>query len=175
MSRDPKSRSRLISLGRVAGAHGLKGALKVDKAAAPEVFLAVKEVYLDGARYEVASAVPRKRQVLLRLQGVDTLDQAEPLVGREVKGESSRFPSLPEGDYYWFQLEGLVVRHAESGEPLGELVEIIPTPAHDVYVVQKEGREFLLPAVEEVVVEINLDEGVIRALPPEGLLEIYAD
>ncbi|MDI6852396.1 MAG: ribosome maturation factor RimM [Deltaproteobacteria bacterium] len=162
-------------MGKIVGAHGLKGALKIGAAAAPEVFLAVAEVDINGDRYAVIAAEPRKNQLLLRLEGIATRDQVEQLVGREIRGESSRFPPLPEGEYYWFQLEGLPVRHAESGELLGKLTEIISTPAHDVYVVHKGERELLLPAVEEVIIEINLDEGVIKALPPEGLLEIYAD
>ena len=175
MSKASKTRSRLIRLGKVAGVHGLQGALKVGAAAAPEIFLAMSEVEIAGARFRVAGATPKKRQVLLRLHGVDTRDRAELLVGQEVKGESHRLPPLPEGEYYFFQLEGLTVRHAEDGTHLGELVEIIPTPAHDVYVVEKDGREVLFPAVEEVIIDIDLDEGVIKVLPPPGLIETYAD
>lgn len=175
MSSGGTPHSRLISLGKVAGVHGIKGALKIGGAAAPEVFLALEEVEIGGTRYAVESAAPMKGQVLLKLQGVNTRNQAELFIGQEVKGEGSRFPPLPEGEYYWFQLEGLRVLHAETGEFLGELVEIIPAPAHDVYVVQKDGGELLLPALEEVVVAIDLDKGLIKVVPPEGLLEIYAD
>lgn len=175
MSRASKTRSRLIRLGKVAGVHGLQGALKVGNAAAPEIFLAVGEVEIGGARFRVAGATPKKRQVLLRLHGVDTRERAELLIGQEVKGECQRLPPLPEGEYYWFQLQGLSVRHAEDDSHLGELTQIIPTPAHDVYVVEKDGREVLFPALEEVIVHIDLDEGVIKVLPPPGLLETYAD
>jgi 16S rRNA processing protein RimM len=70
---------------------------------------------------------------------------------------------------------GLPVFHAAEGTPLGYLEEIIPSPAHDVYVVRREGKEVLLPAIEEVIVEINLDKGWIKVLPPAGLWEVYAD
>jgi 16S rRNA processing protein RimM len=159
----------------VAGVHGLKGVLKVGKATAPEIFLAVGEVDIGGVRFRVVGAAAKKRQVLLHLQGVNTREQAELLMGQEVRAESRRLPPLPEGEYYVFQLEGLSVRHAEDGTDLGELTEIIPTPAHDVYVVAKDGREVLFPAVEEVVVHIDLDQGVIKVLPPPGLIETYAD
>ncbi|MBW1992399.1 MAG: 16S rRNA processing protein RimM [Deltaproteobacteria bacterium] len=176
MSKGSTIRSRLVSLGKVVGAHGIRGALKIGEAPAePETFLYLGEVEIGGARYRVKEAISRKRQVLLRLEGVDTRNQAELLIGQEVKGESSRFPPLPEGEYYWFQLQGLEVRHAESGARLGELADIIPTPGHDVYVVRQGRREILLPAVEEVINEINLEEGLIKVLPPEGWLETYAD
>jgi 16S rRNA processing protein RimM len=85
-------------------------------------------------------------------------------------GDRRRFPPLPPGEYYWFQVLGLPVVNEEDGARLGYLDHIIPTPGHDVYVVRDGEREILLPAVEDVIVEINLKEGVIKALPPEGLL-----
>jgi 16S rRNA processing protein RimM len=163
-----------VSLGRVSGAHGIRGALKVraDAEAAttdPEVFSALGEVWLDGQSYQVIEARPFKTQVMLKLAGVETRNQAEGLVGLTVEGERGSFPPLAEGEYYWFQVLGLAVVNVKDGTRLGYLAEIIPTPAHDVYVVRQGKREVLLPAVEDVIVEINLAEGVIKAAP-EGFL-----
>jgi len=167
-------------LGRISGAHGLRGAVKVrpDAAAAttdPEVFLALGDVVIDGIKYSVLRADRLKQQVLLQLSGVETRTQAEDLVGLEVLGDRRRFPRLPPGEYYWFQLLGLPVIDAGDGSCLGVLQEILPTPGHDVYVVVQGNREILLPAVEEVILEINLKEGFLKAAPPPGLLEAYAD
>jgi 16S rRNA processing protein RimM len=85
-------------------------------------------------------------------------------------GDRRRFPPLPPGEYYWFQVLGLPVVNVADGARLGYLDHIIPTPGHDVYVVVEGEREVLLPAVEDVIVEINLEAGVIRVSPPEGLL-----
>ena len=164
----------------MAGAHGLRGALKVraDARAAttdPEVFAALGEVVVGGRVYKVLEAGRLKNQVLLHLEGIHTRSQAEDLVGQEVRGDRRRFPPLPPGEYYWFQLLGLPVLNAADGALLGNLEEIIPTPAHDVYVVRRGLREVLLPAVEEVVAEINLEEGYLKVTPPPGLLEAYAD
>jgi 16S rRNA processing protein RimM len=169
-----------LGLGRVARAHGIRGALliRADAAAAttdPEVFIALEEVEIGGRLYRVLEAGRQKGQVLLRLAGVQTRNQAEELVGLEVRGEGSRFPALPPGEYYWFQLLGLPVLHAVDGSELGQLAEILPTPGHDVYVVRRGERELLLPAVEEVINEINLEEGWMKVTPPPGLLEAYAD
>jgi 16S rRNA processing protein RimM len=168
-----------VGLGRISGVHGLRGALKLraDAAAAttdPEVIIALGEVEIEGRRHRVLEAGPLKGQILLRLEGIGTRDQAEALIGREVKGESSRFPPLPEGEYYWFQVLGLPVLNTADGAVLGHLEEIIPTPGHDVYVVRRGNYEILLPAVEEVIIEINLEEGWIRVAPPPDLLEAYA-
>lgn len=172
--------SHLIGLGRISGAHGLRGAVKVrpDADAAttdPEVFLALGDVVIGGHYYKIMEADRFKNQVLLHLSGVDTRSRAEQLVGQKVLGDRRRFPQLPPGEYYWFQLLGLPVYAAGDGALLGHLQEILPTPGHDVYVVVQDRREIMLPAVEEVIVEINLAEGFVKAVPPPGLLEAYAD
>jgi 16S rRNA processing protein RimM len=132
-------------------------------------------VVIGDRRYKVLQAGRLKNQVLLHLEGIATRSQAESLVGQEVLGERRHFPPLPPGEYYYFQLLGLPVLHAADGALLGYLEEIIPTPGHDVYVVRRERGEVLLPAVEEVILEINLEEGYLKVRPPAGLLETYAD
>ncbi|MBM4295560.1 MAG: 16S rRNA processing protein RimM [Deltaproteobacteria bacterium] len=166
----------LMGLGRIAGVHSLKGALKIrfdaDSATTdPELIQTLGEVVVAGQAYPVLKAERLKSQVLLQLQGIATREQAEALVGLEVKAERRRFPRLPEGEYYWFQVLGLQVVNAADGAVLGQLAEIIPTPAHDVYAVRQGSREILLPAVEEVIAEINLEEGFIKVTPLPGLLE----
>lgn len=180
MNKKPPSPSRLIPLGRVVGVHGLKGMLRVGLSGrpeelSPETFKAVGEIWLGGEAFRVLRAARGRRHILLGLAGVNTREQAEDLVGREVMAEAQRFPKLPPGEYYWFQVLGLKVVHIEGGTVLGTLQEIWPTGAHDVFVVRQEKQEILLPVVEEVIREIDLDQGVIRVLPPPGLLELYAD
>ena len=171
-SNDPEP---LIGLGQISAAQGLRGAVKVraDAEAAmtdPEVFAALGAVWIGGQGYPVLEAGRHKNQVILQLGGVDTRSQAEALVGQAVKGDRRRFPTLPPGEYYWFEVLGLPVVNVDDGARLGYLDHIISTPGHDVYVVVEGEREVLLPAVEDVIVEINLEEGVIKASPPEGLL-----
>ena len=174
------SSSHLIGMGRISGAQGIRGAVKVrpDAKAAttdPEVFTALGEVVIGGQPYQIIQADRLKNQVVLLLSGVDTRSRAEELAGQEVLGDRRLFPRLPPGEYYWFQLLGLSVYDVGDGSLLGHLQEILPTPGHDVYVVVQGSREVLLPAVEEVILEIDLDEGLIRVAPPQGLLEAYAD
>ncbi len=175
MNRERRTSPDLIGLGRVSGAHGIRGAVKIraDAQAAttdPEVFAALNEVVIGGKKYQVLQAEKHKNQVLVFLEGITDRGRAEQLAGLPVQGDPGRFPELPPGEYYWFQVLGLPVYSAPEGELLGCLEEIIPTPGHDVYVVRQDRREVLLPAVEEVVLEINLEQGFIRVSPPEGLL-----
>ena len=162
----------------MSGARGIKGALKVraDAAAAttdPAVFVALGEVKIGGRDYRVLEAQRQKGQIILHLEGVSTRDQVEALIGQELQGDPGRFPALPPGEFYWFQVLGLPVLNAGDGALLGYLQEIMPTPGHDVYVVRQGEKELLLPAVEEVVTEINLEEGWIKVSPPPGLLAAY--
>jgi 16S rRNA processing protein RimM len=176
----PPNPEALIGLGQVSGAQGLLGAVKVraDAEAAttdPEVFAALGQIWIGGRGYEVLKAGRHKNQVLLWLEGVDTRSRAQELAGLKVLGDRRRFPRLPPGEFYWFEVLGLSVVNEADGALLGHLDHIIPTPGHDVYVVRQGEREVLLPAVEEVIVDIDLEAGVIKVLPPLGLLEIDAD
>ncbi|MFZ2089378.1 MAG: ribosome maturation factor RimM [Desulfobaccales bacterium] len=180
MSNPSQEQPRLVPLGQVVGVHGLKGMLRVGISGRsadfdPETFVALQEILVGGERYQVLKAAKGRGHILVRLAGIDSRDQAEPLVGRQVQGEAHRFPELPPGEYYWFQVIGLPVVHAEDGRVLGVLSEIWPTGAHDIYVVRQGKREVLLPAVEEVIQEIDLKEGCLKVRPPEGLLDLYAD
>ena len=157
----------LVPLGRVVGVHGLKGMVRVGISGQsadfdPQTFAALGEILVGGERFQVIKAARGRGHVLVRLAGIDSREQAESLVGREVQGEARRFPELPAGEYYWFQV-------------LGRLEEIWPTGAHDVYVVRQGRREVLLPAVEGIIQEIDLNAGCLKVWPPEGLLDLYAD
>jgi 16S rRNA processing protein RimM len=180
LNKEDQTQTRLVPLGQVVGVHGLKGMVRVGFPGRsadldPETFLALGEIQVGGERFQVLKAALGRGHVLVRLAGIDSRDQAVPLVGREVQGEARSFPALPEGEYYWFQLLGLPVVHAGDGTVLGHLEEIWPTGAHDVYVVRQGKRELLLPAVEEVIQEIDLQEGIVKVWPPPGLLDLYAD
>lgn len=180
MSSESRDQPILVPLGRVVGVHGLKGMVRVGLSGRsadfdPATFTALGEILVGGEPFRVIKASRGRGHVLVRLAGIDSRDQAEPLVGREVQGESQRLPELPAGEYYWFQVLGLPVVHAGDGRVLGVLAEIWPTGAHDVYVVRQGTREVLLPAVEGVIQEIDLKEGRVMVRPPEGLLDLYAD
>jgi len=167
---------RLVFLGKVVGAHGVRGALKVGTAEPqPELFAALGEVHIGPTRHRVLQAQAGRRCVLLKVEGITTREEAEARRGQAVEAEAERFPPLPPGEYYHFQLVGLTVVAADTGEVLGELTDIIPTPAHDVYVVRHGSREILLPAVEEVVREVDPAGGRMLVQPPPGLLDMYAD
>lgn len=122
-------------------------------------------------RFEVAEAVRHGKKFLLALKMFNTMDEVLPFVGRELYVTQDQLPDLPAGEYYWRDLVGLQVVTV-AGEALGTVTGIIPTGSNDVYVVQGEVREYLIPALEEVVTEIDLDRRIMMVDPPEGLLDL---
>ncbi len=108
----------------------------------------------------------------MSLESVKDRNQAERLVGSVLFVEKSRLPVLDEDTYYWFELVGLSV-YDTTGFLLGCIDEVISTGGNDVYVVKgkKDGqyREMLIPAIGDVVLNIDLESKSMIVDPPEGL------
>jgi 16S rRNA processing protein RimM len=160
---------RRICLGRITSAHGIQGEVKARAAVDDlETLEAGGEFYLDGVSYQILSVRFHKNNLILSLAGVQTREQAERLVGKDLWIDAGRLPTLPDGEYYWFEILGLAVFRADTGDFVGRVKAIIPTPAHDVYVVQDEEAEYLIPAVAEVILAIDPDQGRV-VIASEGL------
>lgn len=107
--------------------------------------------------------------LLLKLEGVDTRDAAEALRGAFISVKVEDLPDLGDEGYYIHELLGLRVVGTDGLE-LGELAEVLTTGANDVYVVTGGGREVLLPAIPSVILQVDLDAGVMTVSVPDGLL-----
>jgi 16S rRNA processing protein RimM len=135
----------------------------------PERLRAGKTVYVGEGHQPIRIAGVRgyDRALIIHLSGIHSPEEAAPYRNLMLYVKASELPALPEGEYYHHQLLGLSVVD-EMGNRLGELVEILETGANDVYVVEtQEGKELLLPALDEVILEINLEQGEMRVRPPE--------
>lgn len=166
--RRPEQPQRL-SIGRIVGAHGVRGAVKLRIwTHFPERIPELTHVYLDG------ETTPRRLLraqlhgdiALLQLEGISTRNEAEALRGAVVRIDRSQAAPLAEDEYYHFEIIGLHVVN-EAGEHLGQVVEILETGANDVYIVQRpDGRELLLPALRSVILEIDLEHQRMVVRPP---------
>jgi 16S rRNA processing protein RimM len=158
-----------ICLGRITSAHGIKGEVKALAAVDDlETLAAVGELELDTVSYQILAARFQKNCLLLSLAGVQSREQAEKLVGKDIWIDSGRLPKLPAGEFYWFEILGLSVYRADNGDYLGRVMAIMPTPAHDVYVVQEGEVEYLIPAVADLILSIDPDQGRLL-IAPESL------
>jgi 16S rRNA processing protein RimM len=122
--------------------------------------------------YEINWVKPHTRNVLLALKGVSDRTQAEKLIGCELLIDKASLPELENGTYYWFDLIGLSVFTTED-KFLGRIESIISTGSNDVYVVKPpdgdEKDEVLIPALESVVLDIDLARQKMQVDLPEGL------
>ncbi len=137
----------------------------------PERFERLKMVYLGEAAtpFALESSRLHKEHVLLKLKGCNR-DMAEKLRGQWVQIPIEEAMPLGEDEYYVYQIIGLEV-WTMMGEYLGQVSEVLFTGANDVYVVQGERGEILIPAVEDVVLEVDLADGRLTVNLPEGLMD----
>jgi len=169
-------RSDLILVGHIIRPHGLTGLLRiVSYAQSRETFLAAGSVFLHKAQKElderkVISITPYRSDYLLRLSGVNSIDQATVFRGF---GILIRKDSLKKNqdEFFWHELLGLHV-YLITGEYLGVLKDIFPTGSNDVYVVENQGREFLIPAIHQVIQEIDIPKKKMFVSPLKGLLDL---
>jgi 16S rRNA processing protein RimM len=166
-----------VLLGKVVATHGIKGQLRIiPYSGEPETILALRTIMLKGPAggmetFAVAAAAVHGKKILVALEEFDSINQVLHLVGRELYATHEQLPELAPGEYYWCDLLGLKVM-TERGEPLGVLADIIATGSNDVYVVKDGKHEYLIPALEDVVLEINLVARIMTVSPPEGLLDL---
>ena len=160
-----------LLIGRLQKTHGVKGEIDMRVITQfPERIRAGKTVYLGEEHQEhvIASVRWKNNLLILRLTGFDNPEDASKLTNLDVFTKSRNLPKLPEGQYYHHQLIGLKVW--EDQELLGELVEIMETGANDVYIIQAEnGKDLLIPAIPQVIKEIDTEAGTMKVELLEGL------
>jgi 16S rRNA processing protein RimM len=135
----------------------------------PERIRAGKIIYVgdDHQPMRVLGVRGHDRSLILRFPDIDTPEDVGRFRNALVFVKAAELPKLPEGEYYHHQLLGMTVVD-EAGQILGDLTDILETGANDVYLVKSaEGKELLLPAIEDVILEVNLERGEMRVRPPE--------
>ena len=159
-------KSPYLPTGQIVNTHGLKGYVKIQPwADDPADLLDFDRFFIDGREYEVEQASLQKSMVLLKLAGVDTIDEAAKLRNKELL-IAQEDVELGEGVVFIADLIGLTV--LADGVEIGKITEVLTPPGNDVYVVKGE-REYLIPAVKEFVEELNPEAGFVRVHLIEGM------
>jgi 16S rRNA processing protein RimM len=157
-----------VAVGRVVGAFGVRGEIKIEPLAPPQTFQPGRTVTLASVARKIEASRRHKRTLLLKLTGIDAREEIAPLRGEYLQVPESELAPLGEGEYYRYQLVGLRVVSTE-GEELGRITEVLERPANDVFVVQGSRGEALVPAVEEIVREVDIAGGVVTIELVPGL------
>lgn len=167
---------RLIPLGKIVTTHGIAGWLKLNpfnpqSSALSDVGTVILEK--DGVRssFELESSRPHRRQFLLKLRGIDTIDAGQLWVGSILGVGEERLETPAAGEYYHYQVAGFEVLDL-TGARIGIVTAIWSTPAGELYVVTGGDKEHLIPAVKEIVHSVYLESGTLTINPPPGLLDL---
>ncbi len=160
---------KIIELGKVVNVHGVHGEIKVNPYTdSPDFFKNFSSLMVDGKSYNLKGTKVAKGCAVLKLEGVDTVEAAELLRGKDVTVPEDMLPPPPKGRYYIKDLEGLNV--FADGSPLGTLTEVMQTGANDVYVVvSPEGKEYLIPVVKEFVKKVDIENGRVEITHIRGI------
>ena len=171
---DPRD---LILIGHVIRPHGIAGLLKiVSYAQSKETFFQAGSVFIDRDqnRFEEMKVVdikPHGSSYLLRVSDVNSIEQAKFFRGAKIYIRKDSLIKNDENEFFYYELLGINV-YLISGQYLGVIKEIFPTGSNDVYVVEGQEKEFLIPAIHEVIKEINISKKRMVISPIKGLLDL---
>lgn len=158
-----------LAIGETASPHGVRGFFSVRILTDfPRRFKNLRRVYLgeDHRPLDVERVRILPDRVLMKVAGVDSPESASSLRNQLLYVPVSEAVPLAEGEYYWYQIIGLEV-WTTAGEHLGKVTDIFTTGSNDVYIVQREKGELLVPAIEDVISAVDLEQGrlTINLLP----------
>ncbi len=166
-----------IIIGQITRPHGVRGEVKVmPHTDRPERFKPLKRVYLTAdeknrTAYGIQGVRIGPRFVIVKLESVDTPEQAELIKKAYIEIPRRECLPLREGKYYFFELVGLTVA-TKRGEIIGTVKDILDYPAHDIYVVDGGEKDYLIPDVPGIIDKIDTDSGEMIIDPLDGLLDL---
>ncbi len=166
-------KKEFLEAGKIVTAHGIRGEVKVmPYTDTPELLCEFDRLFIGKNRDEIGVERSRvfKSTVIMKLEGIDTPEAAEKLRNKLLYMHRDDL-ELDEDTYFIQDLIGLEVRDADSGEVYGKIDDVMQTGANDVYVIKGTEREYLVPAIADVVVSTDVDGGVMTIRPLEGLFD----
>ncbi|QPJ63897.1 MAG: 16S rRNA processing protein RimM [Candidatus Nitrohelix vancouverensis] len=175
---DEQASCQWVAVGALTKTHGLKGEIKFHPFVSdPQIIDSIHSVRLgredaepESRVYQVDSLRGHFPKLILKFSDVSSIEDVQAFSGRTVYVQEADFSPLPEGEYYWFEIEGIEV-FDEEGNFFGRVEEIIETGAADVYVVRDGEREFMLPMTDSIVKEVDLEQRRLIFHRLEGLIE----
>lgn len=161
----------MIEIGKIVNVRGIKGEVKVIPWVDDiELFSELDGIYIDEKYYEIKSVKYFKNNVMLLLDGVNSIEKAELYRNKIVMLPEENLPKLEENEFYVKDLLGANV-FTESGENLGEIIDVFKTGSNDVYTVKKDSKNIYLPAIKDVVKNIDIENKVVIVELMEGLID----
>ena len=166
----------LLEVGKIVNTHGLRGEVKVVPwTDCPEVFADI-DVYVkkksEYERLDVKGIKYQKNNLIVRFSQITDINMAEKYKNQVIYAEREILGELPEGVYYIADLIGLDIV-TEDGEKIGTVSDVFNTGSNDIYEVKREGKKnLLLPVIDDVVLNIDVDGGKITVRMMDGLEDL---
>ncbi|MDO5014439.1 MAG: ribosome maturation factor RimM [Clostridia bacterium] len=165
---------KYLNIGKIVSTHGLKGELRVYPLCDDfDFFSHFKKVYLgeEYREFEVESSRPQKNIFLLKLVNVDSIDIANTLRDMSIYAKRDEAPKLELNKFYICEIKGMKVVDNDTGKEYGKLTDVMVMPANDVWQITKNGKEYLLPAIKDVISSVDFEANVIKIVPMKGIFE----
>ncbi len=167
----------MIPVAKISGTHGIKGHLKVFSYSgnieslqySGTVFLKGKNGMLQ--EFGIGGVAPHAGGFILSLRDFNDINQVLSLVGSELCLKRSQLPEPAEDEYYWRDLIGLTVV-TDQGVELGRIADIFETGSSDIYVVRNGDKEYLIPAIADVISKVDISGNKMVITPLDGLLDL---
>ena len=176
VNRRMENMEQFLRVGVISSTHGIRGEVKVYPTTDdPERFLDLDEVILDTGRehkiLEIEGVKFFKNQVILKFNGYDNINDIEKYLKKDLLVDREHAVELGENENFIADLIDMEVV-TDEGKVLGTLTDVIETGANDVYAVKTpEGKEILLPAIRDCILDVNVDEKRMTVHVMEGLLD----
>ena len=164
-----------LEVGQIVGTHGVRGEMRVNPwCDSPEFIKQFKTLYFDknGQKaVKVLACRPHGNVALLKLEGVDTVEAASALRNKVLYMKRSD-AKISEGSYFIAELCDCTVIDADDETKVyGILTDVSETGANDVWYIEKDGKEYLIPAIPDVVESVDVKSGVIKIRPLKGIFD----
>jgi len=158
-----------LETGKIVNTHALAGAVKIQPwSDNPEFVKKLRRVYIDNQEYKVVSASIQKTFVLMKLEGIETVEAAMRLRERVVYVDRDDI-ELPEGRFFVQDIIGMTVHDLRGDHDIGTLRDVLNLPAGDVYAVKNDTAEYLIPANPVFVKNIDMEARVITVETIRGM------
>lgn len=165
-------KNNFLEIGQVVNTHGIRGELKIQPwCDDPMIYDELEYIYIGGNKYNILRSRLHKNCEIVAVEGINNINDAELLRNKIVTVEREMLGELPEGRYYIVDIIGLEVKTSD-GKYLGVIDDVIHTGSNDVYQVARENKKpVLIPVIDEVIDEVNIDGGYVIITPLKGLID----
>lgn len=166
-------KKEFLEIGKFVGTHGVHGMVRIQPWSDDGEFLTqFKKFYLDNGvtKIEMSKITPHGNVVIAAVKGVDSIEEAEKLREKVlyIKRDDAK---LPDGRYFISEIIGAQVFDADSDALLGTLADVSPTGANDVWHIKRGETEYLVPAIPDVIVNVDINNDVIKIRPLKGIFD----